>query len=94
MITLATVSDGDLAPTKPSAKLFTIFYVINATSMLVALLDRLREVRHAGLNKVARILRALNLSRALSAPRPGCPRADGSGRRTQIPAPERRIRFV
>jgi len=45
VITLATEGYGDLVPTTPSAKLFTIFYVINGASMLVALLDRLREVR-------------------------------------------------
>jgi hypothetical protein len=46
-ITLATVGYGDLVPTTPIAKLFTIFYVINGVSILVALLDRLRAVRTA-----------------------------------------------
>jgi hypothetical protein len=45
VITLATVGYGDLVPTTPIAKLFTIFYVINGVSILVALLDRLRVVR-------------------------------------------------
>jgi len=45
VVTLATVGYGDLVPTTPIAKLFTIFYVINGVSILVALLDRLREVR-------------------------------------------------
>jgi voltage-gated potassium channel len=45
VVTLATVGYGDLVPTTLIAKLFTIFYVINGVSILVALLDRLREVR-------------------------------------------------
>lgn len=45
VVTLATVGYGDLVPTTPIAKLFTIFYVINGVSILVALLDRLRAVR-------------------------------------------------
>jgi len=45
VITLATVGYGDLVPTTPIAKLFTIFYVINGVSILVALLDRLRALR-------------------------------------------------
>lgn len=45
VITLATVGYGDLVPTTPIAKLFTIIYVINGVSILLALLDRLRVVR-------------------------------------------------
>jgi|APFre7841882724_1041349.scaffolds.fasta_scaffold63324_2 hypothetical protein len=45
VVTLATVGYGDLVPTTPLAKLFTIFYVLNGVSILVALLDRLRVVR-------------------------------------------------
>jgi voltage-gated potassium channel len=45
VITLATVGYGDLTPTTPIAKIFTIIYVINGLSILLALLDRIRVVR-------------------------------------------------
>jgi voltage-gated potassium channel Kch len=45
VITLATVGYGDLVPTTPIARIFTIFYVINGISILLALLDRIRVVR-------------------------------------------------
>ena len=44
-ITLATVGYGDLAPTTPEAKAFTIFYVINGVVILLALFDRIRTIR-------------------------------------------------
>jgi voltage-gated potassium channel len=45
VITLATVGYGDLTPTTPIAKIFTIVYVINGLSILLALFDRIRVVR-------------------------------------------------
>ncbi len=44
-ITLATVGFGDLTPTTPAARAFTIFYVINGIVILLALFDRIRVVR-------------------------------------------------
>jgi hypothetical protein len=45
VISLATIGYGDLAPTTPVARAFTIFYVINGIVILLSLLDRIREVR-------------------------------------------------
>jgi hypothetical protein len=45
VISLATVGYGDLTPTTPQAKLFTIIYVINGITVLLALFDRIRAVR-------------------------------------------------
>ena len=44
-ITLATVGYGDLTPTTPEAKIFTMFYVVNGVAILLALFDRIRIVR-------------------------------------------------
>lgn len=45
VISLATIGYGDLAPTTPLAKIFTIIYVINGIAILLALFDRVRVVR-------------------------------------------------
>jgi hypothetical protein len=45
VITLATIGYGDLTPTTPLAKLFTIFYVINGIGILLGLFDRIRAIR-------------------------------------------------
>ncbi len=45
VITLATVGYGDLTPTTPVARAFTIVYVINGVVILLALFDRIRVVR-------------------------------------------------
>ena len=45
VVSLATVGYGDLTPTTPVARLFTIFYLINGIAILLALFDRLRVVR-------------------------------------------------
>lgn len=45
VISLATIGYGDLTPTTPEAKLFTIFYVINGIVILLAFFDRVRAVR-------------------------------------------------
>jgi voltage-gated potassium channel len=45
VISLATIGYGDLAPTTPEAKIFTIIYVINGIAILLALFDRVRVVR-------------------------------------------------
>ena len=45
VITLATVGYGDLHPTTPLAKAFTMIYVINGIVILLALFDRILMVR-------------------------------------------------
>ena len=50
VISLATIGYGDLTPTTPVAKLFTIVYVINGVVILLALFDRIRVVRTRNLN--------------------------------------------
>jgi hypothetical protein len=45
VISLATVGYGDLTPTTPEAKIFTIFYVVNGIGVLLAVFDRIRVVR-------------------------------------------------
>jgi voltage-gated potassium channel len=45
VITLSTIGYGDLTPTTPIARLFTIFYAINGIVILLALFDRIRTVR-------------------------------------------------
>lgn len=45
VISLATIGYGDLVPTTPLAKVFTIVYVINGIVILLALFDRIRVVR-------------------------------------------------
>jgi hypothetical protein len=45
VVSLATVGYGDLTPTTPWAKLFTIIYLINGIGILLALFDRIRVVR-------------------------------------------------
>ena len=45
VISLATIGYGDLTPTTPLAKAFTIIYVINGIVILLALFDRIRDVR-------------------------------------------------
>ena len=45
VISLATIGYGDLTPTTPEAKMFTIIYVINGIAILLALFDRVRVVR-------------------------------------------------
>jgi voltage-gated potassium channel len=45
VVSLATVGYGDLTPTTPLAKMFTIIYLINGIGILLALFDRIRVVR-------------------------------------------------
>jgi hypothetical protein len=45
VVSLGTVGYGDLTPTTPAAKLFTIVYLINGIVILLALFDRIRLVR-------------------------------------------------
>jgi voltage-gated potassium channel len=45
VISLATVGYGDLTPTTPAARAFTIVYVINGIVILLAFFDRIRIVR-------------------------------------------------
>jgi voltage-gated potassium channel len=48
VISLATVGYGDLTPTTPLAKIFTMIYVVNGIVILLALFDRIRVVRTRG----------------------------------------------
>ena len=45
VVSLATVGYGDLTPTTPLARAFTIVYLINGIGILLALFDRIRVVR-------------------------------------------------
>jgi hypothetical protein len=45
VVSLATVGYGDLAPTTPAGRAFTIVYIINGVAILLALFDRIRVVR-------------------------------------------------
>ncbi len=45
VISLATVGYGDLTPTTPFGRAFTIVYVINGIGILLSLFDRIRVVR-------------------------------------------------
>ncbi len=45
VVSLATVGYGDLTPTTPIARLFTMVYLINGIVILLALFDRIRSVR-------------------------------------------------
>ena len=45
VVSLATVGYGDLTPTTPIARMFTIVYLINGIGILLALFDRIRTVR-------------------------------------------------
>jgi hypothetical protein len=45
VISLATIGYGDLTPTTPLAKAFTIVYVVNGIVILLTLFDRIRIVR-------------------------------------------------
>lgn len=45
VISLATIGYGDLTPTTPLARAFTIIYVLNGIAILLALFDRIRIVR-------------------------------------------------
>jgi hypothetical protein len=51
VISLATIGYGDLTPTTPVAKAFTIIYVINGIVILLALFDRIRAVRMQAIDR-------------------------------------------
>lgn len=53
VVSLATVGYGDLTPTTPLARLFTIIYLINGIGILLALFDRIRVVRARALENPA-----------------------------------------
>ena len=52
VVSLGTVGYGDLVPTTPVAKLFTIVYLINGIVILLALFDRIRMVRTERLERL------------------------------------------
>jgi hypothetical protein len=45
VISLATVGYGDLTPTMPVTKIFTMVYIVNGIGILLTLFDRIRVVR-------------------------------------------------
>lgn len=45
VVSLGTVGYGDLTPTTPLTKLFTIIYLINGIGILLTFFDRIRIVR-------------------------------------------------
>lgn len=45
VVSLATVGYGDLTPTTPLTRLFTVFYLINGIGILLAVFDRIRILR-------------------------------------------------
>jgi hypothetical protein len=53
VVSLGTVGYGDLTPTTPAAKIFTIVYLINGIVILLSLFDRIRIVRTQRLQKLA-----------------------------------------
>lgn len=53
VVSLGTVGYGDLTPTTPLAKAFTIIYLINGIVILLALFDRIRVVRSQHMKKWA-----------------------------------------
>ena len=53
VVSLATVGYGDLTPTTPLARAFTIFYLINGIVVLLALFDRIRTVRARSVEALA-----------------------------------------
>jgi hypothetical protein len=54
VISLTTVGYGDLTPSTPFAKVFTIVYVVNGIVILLSLFDRIRAVRKQGFEEEAR----------------------------------------
>jgi voltage-gated potassium channel len=53
VVSLATVGYGDLTPTTPIARAFTIIYLINGIVVLLALFDRIRIVRTRRAQEIA-----------------------------------------
>jgi voltage-gated potassium channel len=53
VVSLGTVGYGDLTPTTPAAKMFTIIYLINGIVILLALFDRIRIVRSQRIQRLA-----------------------------------------
>jgi voltage-gated potassium channel len=52
VVSLATVGYGDYTPSTPTAKIFTIFYIINGIAILLALFDRIRMVRSQRIDRL------------------------------------------
>jgi hypothetical protein len=46
------VGYGDYTPSTPTAKIFTIFYIINGIAILLALFDRIRMVRSQRIDRL------------------------------------------
>lgn len=53
VVSLGTVGYGDLTPTTPAAKVFTILYLINGIAILLAFFDRIRMVRSQRIQRLA-----------------------------------------
>lgn len=53
VVSLATVGYGDVTPTTPISRAFTIFYLINGIGILLAVFDRIRIVRTRALDEIS-----------------------------------------
>jgi hypothetical protein len=53
VISLATVGYGDITPVTPVGKLFTVVYVVNGIVILLAMFDRIRDVRRQHFEELA-----------------------------------------
>jgi len=53
VVSLATVGYGDLTPTTPIGRMFTIVYLINGIVILLALFDRIRIIRSERIRMLA-----------------------------------------
>jgi voltage-gated potassium channel len=54
MVSRGTVGYGDITPTTPVTKIFTMVYLINGIVILLALFDRIRFVRSQQLKRGCR----------------------------------------
>ena len=52
VVSLATVGYGDVTPTTPLSRAFTIFYLINGIGVLLAVFDRVRIVRTRAMDEI------------------------------------------
>jgi hypothetical protein len=53
VVSLATVGYGDLTPTTPISRIFTMVYLVNGIGILLAFFDRIRVVRTQRLETLA-----------------------------------------
>ena len=55
VVSLGTVGYGDLTPTTPISKIFTMVYLINGIVILLSLFDRIRLVRTQRIERVSEL---------------------------------------